>query len=324
MESTDRQPDLPSLADWRAAGLLYYSRNFFNRQQFGERAWRISVDGGFCCPNRDGTCGTTGCVFCDPASFSPSRRLAGRSITEQIDTTIARLVRRRKVGRFLAYFQPATNTYAEVERLEAAYEEALRHPQIVGLSVGTRPDCVGPEVLDLLERLARRTWLSVEYGLQTIHDRTLTWIRRGHDYAAFVDAVTRSRGRGFDIGAHVILGLPGESGEDMLATARALADLHIDSVKVHNIHVVRNTPLAEMAARGEVVLPTLPEYVAMVVGFLELLPPTCVVDRLSGEAPPEYLLGPAWCADKTAVRNAIEAEMRRRNTWQGRCCEVCY
>ena len=317
--SSTRFPHLPPKpADWRSAGLLYFSRNFFFRKRFGSRVRKVSVDGGFGCPNRDGTLDTTGCTFCDPESFSPARRMGPGPILDQINRGIGRLGTRYGVDRFVAYFQPASNTYAPIERLRNVYQQALSHPNVVGLVIGTRPDCVGDDVLDLLAEFSQRTWLLVEYGLQTIHDRTLDWMNRGHHYDAFLDAVRRSRCRGLEIGAHVILGLPGESREDMVATAREVARLQIDSVKLHNLHAVRNTPLADLVLSGEVRLPVLEEYVGYVVDFLEKLPPSCVIDRLSADAPPEYLVGGNWCLDKSAVRTAIEAEFRRRDTWQGR------
>lgn len=279
--------------------------------------WKISLDGGFGCPNRDGTLATGGCIFCDPDSFSPSRRVGSRSIADQIQEGIRRLRGRYHVDRFVAYFQPATNTYAPLGRLRALYQQAIAHPEVVGLVIGTRPDCVPDDVLDLLAEFARQTWLSVEYGLQSIHDRSLDWMNRGHHYDAFLDAFQRSRQGGLRIGVHVILGLPGESPHDMVATARELARLEVDSVKLHNLHAVTGTPLADRVACGEVRLPGFREYVGYAVDFLEELPPSCVVDRLSGDAPRAYLVGPSWCLDKSAVRTAIEAEFRRRGTWQG-------
>ena len=311
-------PDGSQPGDWRGAGLRYYRLSHFYQRQFGSRVWKVSVDGRFGCPNMDGTLAHGGCIFCDPASFSPSRRLKIGSIPEQIDEGIRRIRQRHGAGRFLAYFQPGTNTYAPVDRLRQLYQQALAHPEIVGLIVGTRPDCVPAEVLQLLAELAGRTWVAVEYGLQTCHDRSLAWINRGHDYQAFVDAVERTRGHGLHIGAHVILGLPGESRSDVQATAREVARLGIDSVKLHNLYVVKNTPLAERLAAGEVRLATRDEYVGLAVDFLERLHPECVIDRLSGDAPPQYLVGPEWCLDKQGVVRAIEAELVRRDTWQGR------
>ena len=247
-------------------------------------------------------------------------------------------LRYRKCKDYLAYFQPATNTYAPVDRLRRVYDEALSHPQVVGLVVGTRPDCVPDEVLDLLEEFATRElpahageslqdsevavsekppYVAVEYGMQTMHDRSLDWMNRGHHHDAMLDAVERSRGRGFEIGAHIMLGLPGESHDDMLATAREVGRLGIDSVKIHNLYCVKNTPLADQVARGEVKLMERGEYVQTLVDFIELLPPTTIVDRISGDAPPDYFIGPSWCLDKPAVRTAVMAEFARRGTRQG-------
>ena len=318
MSSIELPPQSRLPLDWRSAGQSFFSLNFFLRQKFGRRVWKISLDGGLDCPNRDGTLDTAGCVFCDPASFSPSRRRGIKSIADQRDDGMRRLRTRYRAEGFVAYFQPGTNTYAPAERLRVLYQQAISHPDVVGLAVGTRPDCVSDEVLDLLGAFARRTWVSVEYGLQSVHDRTLKRLNRHHCYADFLDAHQRSRRRGLTVAAHVILGLPGESREDMRATAGELARLGIDSVKLHNLYAVRNTPLAAMVASGEVEFCGLDEYAGCVVDFLELLPPDCVIDRLSGDAPPQYLVGPTWCLDKPAVRAAVEAEFRRRDTWQGR------
>jgi uncharacterized protein len=312
-------PATPLTCDWRAAGLRYYHYNFFLRHKFGARVQKVSIDAGFTCPNVDGTVARGGCTFCDNRSFSPSRRLPRQGVPEQIDEGIRRLKWRYDVDQFLAYFQPATNTYAPVERLRPLFEEAISHPKVVGLAIGTRPDCVSDDVLELLEDLAGRTYLSVEYGMQTIHDRSLDWMNRGHHYDAFLDAIDRSRGRGFEICVHVILGLPGESREEMLATARELARLKVDAVKIHNLYAVTDTLLADQVARGEVTLMDRDEYIATLVAFLELLPPTAIIERISGEAPPKYFIGPAWSLDKPAIRAALDREFIRRDTWQGKC-----
>jgi radical SAM protein (TIGR01212 family) len=306
------------LLDWRAAGLRYFSYNRYLRSRFGRRVHKVSVDAGFTCPNVDGTVAVGGCNFCDNRSFSPSRRLPRSGIAGQIEEGIRRIKGRYRVNDFIAYFQPATNTYAPVAKLRSLYEQALAAPQIVGLAVGTRPDCVPDDVLDLLEDLASRTYVAVEYGMQTMHDRSLDWMNRGHHHAAMIDAVERSRGRGFEICAHLILGIPGESHDDVLATAREVARLAVDAVKLHNLYAVKGTPLGEQVERGEVRLIERDEYVRTVVDVLELLPPTMIVERVSGESPPNYHLGPAWCLDKVDVRQALDAEFARRDTWQGR------
>ena len=307
---------------WREEGLPFYTYNFALRRRFGCRVQRVSLDAGFTCPNVDGGVTTGGCTFCDNRSFSPSRRLPKAGILGQIDQSIARMRGRyRKCNHFVAYFQPATNTYAPVERLRTLYEEALSHPQIVGLAIGTRSDCVPDDVLDLLQELAGRTYLSVEYGMQTMHNRSLDWMNRGHHHDSFLAAVERSRGRDFEICAHAILGLPGESHDDMLATARELARVKIDAVKLHNLYCVKNTKLAEQVEAGEVELMERDDFVQTVVDFLELLPSSTIVERISGEAPPDYFVGPSWCLDKPAIKEAIEAEFVRRDSWQGRLAE---
>ncbi|MCG8583189.1 MAG: TIGR01212 family radical SAM protein [Pirellulales bacterium] len=316
-----RPPGDARTADWRAAGLRYFAYNYFLREVFGHRVQKVSVDAGFTCPNVDGTKAKGGCVFCDNRSFSPSRRIRIRQVTGQIDDSIVRIKRRYNVDHFLAYFQPATNTYAPVDRLRPLYEEAIDHPQVVGMAIGTRPDCVPDDVLDLLEETAQRAYLSVEYGMQTIHNRSLEWMNRAETHEDFLDAVERSRGRGFEICAHVMLGLPGESHDDMLATAKALAQLNIDAVKIHNLYCVKNTPLADQVASGKVVLMEQDDYIRTLVDFLELLPSTTVVERISGEAPPDFFVGPSWCLDKPAVLRAFEEEMSRRDTWQGKMLE---
>ena len=305
-------------ANWRAKGLRYYAYNYHLRQTFGFRVQRVSVDAGFTCPNVDGTVALGGCTFCDNRSFSPSRRVPRERIRHQIDDGIRRLKLRYKCDHFTAYFQPATNTYAPVEELRELYEEAITHPKIIGLCVGTRPDCVPDEVLELLDEIGQKVPLSVEYGMQTVHDRSLQWMNRGCNHDAMIDAMERSRGRSFEIGAHIMLGLPGESHADMLESAHEINRLQLDSVKIHNLYAVANTPLAEQVAQGEVQLMERDEYLATLVDFLEILDPEIVVERVSGEAPPKYFVGPSWCLDKPAVLLALQNELVRRDSWQGK------
>jgi radical SAM protein (TIGR01212 family) len=317
--STDRTPTTEELPlSWRAAGLRYFAYNHYLRKKFGQRVQKVSIDAGFTCPNVDGTVTTGGCNFCDNRSFSPSRRLPRLNIAGQIDDGIRRLKWRYDCNAFIAYFQPATNTYAPVAKLRALYEQALAHPEVIGLAIGTRPDCVPDEVLDLLQELASRHYVSVEYGMQTMHDRSLDWMNRGHHHDSFIDAVERSQGRGFEVCTHVILGIPGESHDDMLATAREVARLPIDAVKIHNLYAVKRTKLGDEVLAGQVELMGRDDYLAAVVDFLEVMPPHMVVERISGDAPPDYFIGPSWCLDKPSVKLALDAEFERRDTWQGK------
>jgi uncharacterized protein len=312
METTSARPP------WFTAARRYFPLSYSLRERFGTKVWRVTVDAGFTCPNVDGTVANGGCVYCDNRSFSPNRRLPHIGVRAQVERGVRILEKYYGADRFLVYFQAATNTYAPVDKLRRLYDEALDHPQIVGLVVGTRPDCVPDVILDLIEEYAALRYVSLELGLQSIHDRSLVWMNRGHGVADFIDAVQRCRGRGFEVSSHVILGLPGESHEDMLATARVLAGLPVDAVKIHNLHVVRDTPLEEMHRTGQVRMLEQAEYVALVCDFLEQLPSTMVIQRLSGDAPPEYLVAPAWCLDKAALLSAIQCELKRRDSWQGR------
>ncbi|HEV3118494.1 MAG TPA: TIGR01212 family radical SAM protein [Gemmataceae bacterium] len=296
----------------------YYAFSRFLKERFGAKVYRVTIDAGFTCPNVDGTVAVGGCVFCDNRSFSPNRRLPRATIAAQVQRGVTILEKRYAAKQFIAYFQAATNTYAPVPKLKRLYDEALEHPQIVGLAIGTRPDCVPDPVLDLVQSYAHDRYVCLELGLQSMHDRSLEWMNRGHHFDAFVDAVRRCQGRGLDLCAHVIIGIPGESREDILATAEALAALPIDAVKIHNLHVVRDTPLEKWFHAGEVRMLERDEYVGLVCDFLERLPSHMVIHRLNGDAPPDYLVAPQWCLDKPALLNAIHAELARRDSWQGK------
>lgn len=318
MPSTKPETDENQLLDWRAAGYRYFSYNYYLKQTFGHRVQRVSVDAGFTCPNVDGTVAIGGCVFCDNRSFSPSRRLPKQHIRDQIDEGIMRLKFRYKCNHFMAYFQPATNTYAPVDTLRNLYDQAISHPDVIALAIGTRPDCVPDDVLDLLEEYASRLPTTVEYGLQTMHNKSLDWMNRGHHHDAFLDAMERSHGRGFEICAHVMLGLPGESHADMMETAHECARVGLDAVKIHNLYAVEKTPMAEQVRSGEIKLMEKDEYVTTLIDFLEILPPNIIVERISGEAPGDYFIGPEWCLDKPGILKAVQEEFSRRDSWQGK------
>ena len=316
-------PTLPHFDDdrlaWQRNGLPMNSFGAFLRHRFGGRVQRVSIDAGFTCPNVDGAVARGGCNFCDNRSFSPSRRVRLRQVSEQLDSGI-KTVRKRydKVAGFIAYFQPATNTYAPVDQLAEVFELALSiSDEVVGIAIGTRPDCVPESVLALIQQLATRTYVSLEYGMQTIHDNGLRWMNRAHTHADMINAIDRSRGRGFECCAHVILGIPGETHAMMMETAEEVGRLGFDAVKLHNLYAVRGTPLGEQVLAGKMTMMQRDDYVRTVVDFLERIPPEVIVERVSGEAPPNYLIEPKWCLEKSALRLAIESEFDRRGTRQG-------
>jgi len=286
---------------------------------FGGRVHKISVDAGFSCPNRGGTRGLPGCLFCDPGGSGASGIERALPVAEQLEAGKEVMLRKYKARRFLAYFQPFSNTYAPVETLRALYEEALAVEGVVGLAVGTRPDCLPEEVLDLLAGYHRRTYFWLELGLQSVHDATLAMLRRGHDYAAFLAAYAAAKRRGLQVCVHVILGLPGESREQMLATADEMARLKVDGIKIHLLHVLEGTPLGELYARGEVAVLAQADYVALVADFLARLHPDTLIHRLTGDGPRELLLAPRWSLNKWEVLNAIDDELRSRDLRQGSC-----
>jgi len=307
--------------DRPGAARRYFSFAEYLRRRFGCRVYRVPLHAGFTCPNRDGTVGAGGCIYCNNASFNP-RATAGAgstlpSLREQLREGIVRARRRYRAQKFLAYFQPFTNTYAPVQVLKARYDLGIDHPDVVGMAIGTRPDCVPDEVLDLVQHYTGRLEVWIEYGLQSMHDRTLVRIHRGHGFDAFVDAVRRTRPRGIKVCAHVILGLPGETHKDMMQTARACSELGVDGVKIHHLHVLRDTPLADMYCAGEVHTLTADEYIPLVCDFLERLAPRITIQRLMGDAPGDLLVAPKWDMPKTAVLAAVTEELRRRGTRQG-------
>ena len=286
------------------------------KKQFGCRVHRISVDAGFTCPNRDGTIGVGGCIFCSDhgsGSYGIAREM---SIADQLEDGKEVMIRKYKALKFIAYFQPYSNTYASPEKLRKIYDEALQVADVVGLIVGTRPDCLPPETLELLTTYHLKTYFWLELGLQSPHDRTLERLKRGHDFAAFLKAAEAVKASGIRLCVHVILGLPGESREEMLATAAILNDLGVDGVKIHLLHVNSGTQLAEMYERGEIKLLEKAAYVGLVCDFLERLSPKVLIHRLTGDGGKD-LVAPLWSAAKFEALNAIDEEMARRGAQQG-------
>ena len=286
------------------------------KRTFGCRVHRISVDAGFTCPNRDGTVGTGGCIYCGAAGSGSFGINRDAPVAMQIEEGKEVMVRKYKALKFIAYFQSYTTTYGPVGQLRTLYDEALGVADVVGLIVGTRPDCLSPETLDLLAEYARKTYFWLELGLQSSLDRTLLLLNRGHNFAAFEKAVQECRRRGIRICAHVILGLPGEMRDDMLATARMLNELGVDGVKIHLLHVMRGTMLAAMYQQGEVRLLSRDDYVGLVCDFLERLAPRISIQRLTGDGGRD-LIAPLWSQAKFEVLNAIDVELERREARQG-------
>jgi radical SAM protein (TIGR01212 family) len=288
----------------------------FLQRRFGCRVHKITLDAHLTCPNLDGTKAVGGCIFCHQGSGHS--RQGNASIAEQLERGKVYLRQRHKAQKFLAYFQRHTNTYAPVETLTQLYDEALAVDDIVGVVVGTRPDCAPDPVLDLLQEYARRTYVSVEYGLQSIHDRTLAHVNRAHGFSEFLDAIRRTAGRGIHTCVHVMLGLPGETRADMLATAEAIAGLPLDGIKIHLTYVLKRTVLGDMYLQELYRPMEMIEYVETVCDVLERLPPSMVIHRLTGDPPRDLLLAPQWARRKWQALNAIQAELDQRESFQGR------
>lgn len=290
--------------------------------RFGTRVQKITLDAGLTCPNRDGRVGTGGCLYCNARGSGTGAWARGLSLTRQLSEGQERLSRRYRAQKFIAYFQSFSNTYAPLPRLQDLYEEALAFPGVVGLSVGTRPDCLPDEVLDLLAGYARRRLVWLELGLQSAEDRTLRLLNRGHDVACFTDAVKRAAARGLEVVAHVILGLPGEGAGEMMATARYLAGLPVAGVKIHLLYVTRGSGLAGLYEAGTYRCLTEDEYLCLTADFIELLPSRLVLHRVTGDPHPGELLAPEWCLDKSRVLRRLREEFARRGTNQGSRQEV--
>jgi uncharacterized protein len=300
-----------------APDLPYRDLNSYLKGRFGERVQKITLDAGLTCPNRDGRVGTGGCLYCNARGSGTGAWGQGLGIAAQVEAGMARLARRYGAARFIAYFQSFSNTYAPTARLRELYDTALTRPEVAGLAIGTRPDCLADEVLDLLAGYARDRLVWLELGLQSAHDATLVRLNRGHDAACFTAAATRAAARGLAVVAHVILGLPGEGPEAMAATARYLARLPVQGVKIHLLYVTRDSGLARLYQAGEYVCLTEAQYIQSVVDFIERLPPHLVIHRLTGDPHAGDLVAPAWCLDKSRVLSGIREEFARRGTCQG-------
>jgi len=295
--------------------------NSFNRELrevFDTRVYKIGLRLDFTCPNRDGTVAVGGCIYCNNSSHTPKDYRPRTSVTEQLEKGAQAIQKRHKAKQFIAYFQSYTNTYETTSKLEKLYREALDFPGVVGLAIATRPDCLPDATLDMIGALSKHTYLWLELGLESMYDRTLAWANRGHDLSAYVDAVMRAKQRDLRLCTHLILGFPGESRAEILATSQLLNRLEIDGVKLHNLHVIRDTALEKLYQQGQVPLYSRDEYVSLVVDFLEQLHPRIIVHRLTGETYRAITVAPDWSIDKIGVHNRIYKELESRDTWQGR------
>lgn len=296
----------------------YYSFHAMLQERFHEKVYKLSLDGGMTCPNRDGKLGTRGCIFCSAGGsgdFAGDRRM---SISQQIQEQKALISKKRPVHKYIAYFQAYTNTYAPVSYLEKIFTEAMSEPDIVALSIGTRPDCLDDDILDLLESLNRIKPVWIELGLQTIHEDTARYIRRGYELSCFERAVTKLRQRNIEVIVHTILGLPGETKEQMLQTIDYLNGMPIQGIKLQLLHVLRGTDLAYDYENQKFHTLEKEEYLSLLISCIEHLSPDIAIHRLTGDGPKELLIAPLWSSAKRTVLNELHHRMKLENTWQGR------
>lgn len=313
----------PAVTDSKDAPLLwgdkrFHTWNYEMREQFGQKVFKVMLDAGFTCPNRDGATAIGGCTFCSArgsGDFAGSRR---DDLVTQFNNIRDLQHVKWPEAKYIGYFQAYTNTYAPVSELRDYYEVILEQPGVVGLSIATRPDCLPEDVLDYLAELNERTYLWVEMGLQTIHESTSQLINRAHDTDTYYRAVEALRKRGIRTCAHIIYGLPGETGEMMLETGQAVAGMDVQGLKIHLLHLLKKTPMVRQYEAGLLRFLEKDEYVELIVDTLERLPPEMIVHRLTGDAPRDALIGPMWSLKKWEVLNAFDAELLRRNSWQGK------
>ncbi|MGG0814416.1 TIGR01212 family radical SAM protein [Paenibacillus alvei] len=311
---THLQPPSPLL--W--GDKRFHTWNYEMREHFGEKVFKVMLDAGFTCPNRDGSIAIGGCTFC---SARGSGDFAGRrrdDLVTQFNTIRDKQHTKWPNAKYIGYFQAYTNTYAPVEVLRDFFEVILEQPGVVGLSIATRPDCLPDDVVEYLAELNERTYLWIEMGLQTIHESTSQLINRAHDTACYLEAVEKLRKHNIRICTHIIYGLPQESHEMMLETAQAVAKMDVQGIKLHLLHLMRKTPMVKQYEAGLLRFLEMDEYIKLIVDSLEILPPEMIVHRVTGDAPRDLIIGPMWSMKKWEVLNGIDAELKRRNTWQGK------
>lgn len=296
----------------------YRTFNSYLREYFGERVYRVPIDAGFTCPNRDGVRAFGGCTFCDDRGSGAPTISVEKSVREQLEAGMRRIGKRYKARKFLAYFQAFTNTYAPEGVLRSIYDVALEYPDVVGICIGTRPDCLEDNILDLLQELSEKTFVWLEVGVQSVFNETLDRINRGHTAEEFFDAVERAKKRNLKVATHLIFGLPGEDESHMLETVRRMAQIDLDGIKIHQLCIYKGTPMEVDYRLGK--LPVLDEdrYVNLVCDSLELLPPEMIVMRLVAEGSQDEIIAPDWAFEKERVMKKMEAELTRRNSFQGK------
>lgn len=301
----------------------YRTQNCYLKRRFGGKVIKTALNGGFTCPNRDGTKGVGGCTYCSALGSGDFGGTPGKPLKEQFEEMKAVLGKKWSGAMYIPYFQAGTNTYAPVERLRVLFEEALGFEGVVGLAVSTRPDCISDETADYLGELAERTYLTVELGLQTVHDETAKRINRCHTYADFLEGYEKLRARNVNVGVHIINGLPGETAEMMLETAEKLSHLDIHSIKIHLLHIIKGTALAAEYEKGSFEAMTFEDYINIVCSQIELLPPEVIIERITGDGDRSTLIAPKWSLDKKRVMNGVDKEFVRRDSFQGARYERC-
>ena len=299
-------------------GKPYHSFDYMLKERFGEKIYKVALNGGMTCPNRDGTLGNRGCIFCSAGGSGDFAGNRQDSITQQIEKQASSIRQKRGVAKFIAYFQAYTNTYAPVDYLRKIYTEAISHPDIVVVSIGTRPDCLDKDILQLLDELNQKKPVWVELGLQTIHETTAQYIRRGYPLSCFEQAVSELRKRNLDVIVHTILGLPGENRNDILSTIEYLNHQDVQGIKLQLLHVLKGTDLADDYLAGKFQVYTMEEYLDLVIDCLEHLNPEIVIHRLTGDGPKDLLIAPLWSSAKRTVLNTLHHKCKLQHSFQGK------
>lgn len=302
-------------------GKRYYTWNRHLRDEFGMKIFKVALDAGFDCPNRDGTVAFGGCTFCSVAGSGDFAGNRVDSIVDQFEERKNKMHQKWKDAKYMAYFQAYTNTHAPLSVIKEKFEAALAIDGVIGLSIATRPDCLPDDVVEYLAELNERTYLWVELGLQTVHERTANLINRAHDYSCYLEGVQKLRNHGIRVCTHIINGLPLEDNEMMLETVREVAKLDVQGIKIHLLHLLKGTPMIKQYEKGLVEFMNKDQYIQLVVDQLELLPPEMVIHRITGDGPINLMIGPMWSVNKWDVLNGIDAELERRGSWQGKYFE---